>query len=50
MLNGFYKDDYAKNLTTFLFIITSHLISNLISHLIFENFENINYGMLIFKY
>ena len=50
MLNNFCKDNYVKNLIIFLFITILHLISNLISHLIFENFENISYDMLAFKY
>ena len=50
VLNSFYKDNYVKNLIIFLFIIILHLILNLTSYLIFENFENINYSTLASKY
>jgi len=49
MLNDFCKNNYMKNLIIFLFIMALHLISNLIPHLIFENFENISYGMFAFR-
>ena len=49
MLNNSCKNNYAKSLTIFSLTTILHLISNLISHLIFENFENINYDTLAFK-
>jgi len=49
ILNNFYKNNYAKNLTTFSLITISHLILNLIPHLIFENFENISHNIFTSK-
>jgi len=49
MLNSFYKNNYAKNLIIFLSTTTLHLIPNLISHLIFKNFKNINYSIFASK-